>query len=136
MMLDGMQILTTVAIAPAAAVTNNTPFVSSILDTDTMGSATFSANFGAVGNGTFTASIQSGNQSNLSDAANETNIIGSLTLAPSANETWKLGYIGSNRYIQVTITPVGNSGNIFLSATWIQGHPQRGGSTALMNQLN
>jgi hypothetical protein len=33
----------------------------------------------------------------------------------------KIGYIGGKRYVQATITPTNNTGNVFLAALWILG---------------
>jgi len=58
-------------------------------------------------------------------AANDmtgTTALASFTFADDI-ETRKIGYIGSKRYIQATITPTANTGNLFLAGLWMQGHP-------------
>lgn len=37
--------------------------------------------------------------------------------------TKKIGYVGSNRYVRLTITPSGNSGNAPIAAIAVLGHP-------------
>lgn len=119
------------ALAPVAAVTDNTAFVSEILDTQDFDSATFVGVFGSIADAdcTFTVLVEDGNVSNLSDnaAVADADLIGveamSLTFA-SDNKAFKIGYKGSKRYVRVTITPASNSGNIFLAGVWIQGHPR------------
>ena len=40
-------------------------------------------------------------------------------------ECRKIGYVGSKRYVRVTVTPSGNdSGNIFLAGVAILGNPE------------
>ncbi len=39
------------------------------------------------------------------------------------NETRKLGYTGNLRYTRLTITPAANTGNAFVAAIGLLGHP-------------
>lgn len=120
------------AINPAAAVTDNTAYVSSIVDTLNFDSLVFQGQVGSVADAdvVLTVLMEEGDASNLSDAAAvaDNDLIGTeLGAAPlfsDDNKTFKLGYKGTKRYVRVTITPSANSGNIFLSAMWIQGHPR------------
>jgi hypothetical protein len=116
------------ALSPVAAVSNNTAFVSEILDT-----ANFTANELVILTGsladadaTFTVLLEEGAASNLSDAAAvaDGDMLGteagaSFTFA-NDDTTKKLGYIGSKRYIRATITPANNTGNAFVAAVWAQ----------------
>jgi hypothetical protein len=112
------------AISPAAAVTNNTPFVSNVVDTLHWNGLEFVAHFGAIGNGTFTALVEDSPDNVTFTTVPAAELLGAVTpFVPILNETWKIGYVGVNRYVRVTITPVGNTGNIFLSAAWVQGNP-------------
>lgn len=120
----------TTALAPVAAVTNNTPFVSAILDTANFAGNELLIQLGALtdANATFTVLIEDGDEAALGDhaAVDDAYLLGTEVLASfdygDDNETRKIGYIGAKRYLRATITPSGNdSGNIFLSATWIQG---------------
>lgn len=117
---------------PVAAVTNDTPFVSAILDTAGFGSAVFVGIFGAIADAdaTFTVLVEDGNVSNLSDnaAVADEHLVGveamSLDFADD-NKVFKIGYVGPKRYVRVTITPANNTGNIFFAGVWIQGHPRK-----------
>lgn len=116
------------ALSPVAAVTNNTAYVSEILDT-----ANFSANELVIVTGsladadaTFTVLLEEGAISTLSDntAVADGDMLGTEALASftfaADDSTKKLGYIGSKRYIRATITPANNTGNIYLAAVWAQ----------------
>ncbi len=115
------------AISPVS-VADTTPAVSQILDT-----ANFSMNELAIATGsiadadaTFTVLIEEGDQSNLSDAAAvaDADLLGTEAQAgfqfDDDNETRKIVYIGSKRYIRATITPVNNASAALLSAMWLQ----------------
>ncbi len=116
------------ALSPVAAVSNNTAYVSEILDT-----ANFTANELVILTGsladadaTFTVLLEEGAASNLSDntAVADGDMLGteagaSFTFA-NDDTTKKLGYIGSKRYIRATITPANNTGNAFVAAVWAQ----------------
>ncbi len=121
------------AISPAAATTDNTAWVSEILDT-----ANFFANELVLATGsladvdaTFAVLLEEGNVSTLSDAAAvaDADMLGTEALAgftfADDNETRKLGYVGSKRYLRTTITPLNNTGNAFVAAVWIQGNPRK-----------
>lgn len=119
------------AFTPGAAVTNNTAQVSSILDTFGFGSAVLAFNTGTLtdADATFTVLLEEGNAANLSDAAAvaDADLIGTEALASfnyaDDGEARKLGYIGSKRYIRATITPSGNTGDLYVAGLWVQGHP-------------
>ena len=115
------------AISPVS-VADTTAQVSQILDT-----ANFAANELAIATGsiadadaTFTVLIEEGDASNLSDAAAvaDADLLGTEAAAgfqfDDDNETRKIGYIGTKRYIRATITPVGNVSAALLSAVWLQ----------------
>jgi hypothetical protein len=117
------------AISPKAAGTDNTAWVSQILDT-----ANFSANeiVFAIGantdaDATFTVLLEEGDNASLTDNAAVANAdmygteaAASWTFADD-NETRKLGYRGTKRYIRATVTPADNAaGDIFMAALWIQ----------------
>ena len=113
------------AITPVAARTDNTAIVSSIIDVKGYDSLTWLVVNGANtdANATFAVTMDHGDVSNLSDAAAVTaaDLVGSYALAgydfADDGETRKIGYVGSKRYVRLTITPSGNdSGNIFVAA--------------------
>lgn len=116
---------------PVAAVTDNTAFVSTILDTAGFGSAEFVGIFGtqADADATFAVLVEDGDDSGLSDAAA---VADAFLLGVEAmgldfaddNTVFKIGYIGPKRYLRVTLTPANNTGNVFFAGVWIQGHPR------------
>lgn len=132
-MRDQMNNLHTVnVVPPQAARTDNTAIVSTIVDLRGYDSLTFlllpGANTDA--NATFAVTMDHGDAANLSDAAAvpASMLVGTLALAgfqfDDDNESRKVGYAGSKRYVRLTITPSGNdAGNIFLAVAAILGNP-------------
>jgi hypothetical protein len=118
---------------PVAAVTNDTAYVSTILDTADFGSATFVGILGTNtdADATFTVLFEDGDNSSLTDnaAVADEHLLGveamSLDFADD-NKVFKISYIGPKRYVRVTVTPANNTGNIFFAGIWIQGHPRKG----------
>lgn len=115
-------------IAPGAAVTDNTAIVSSIIDTQGYDSVTlaFVTGTNADADATVTVLLEEGDVSNLSDAAavadadmvtmtpgTAPEAAASFTFADDA-ETRAIGYIGSKRYIRLTLTPSANTGNQYV----------------------
>lgn len=116
----------TEAIIPVVGPTGNTPVVSVVLDTIDFGAAEFVASFGAIGNGTFTALVEDSADNVTFATVPAGGLLGAITpFVPVLNQTWKIGYIGPNRYVRVTITPVGNSASYYLSAVWLQTHGRK-----------
>ena len=121
------------AISPAAATTDDTAWVSQIIDVRGYDSLEFAINIGALADAdaTFAVLVEDGDDSGLSDAAAvaDTALLGTEALAgftfADDNETRRIGYIGNKRYVRLTITPTNNSGNAFVSALAIQGHPHQ-----------
>jgi hypothetical protein len=118
------------AISPVAATTDNTPYVSQVIDTSGFEGFMFAINAGSLADAdaTFTTLIEHGDAANLSDAAavadaqlTGTEAGASLTFADD-NAVKKIGYVGSKRYVRLTVTPANNTGNVFLSAVAILGH--------------
>ena len=116
-------------ISPAAAVTDNTAFVSQILDCQGFESHEFVGQFGSIADAdaTFTVLVEDGDNSALTDAAAvaDAKLLGVEAMSlqfDSDNQAFKIGYRGIKRYVRVTITPVNNTGNIFLAGVWLQGH--------------
>lgn len=121
------------AINPAAATTNNTAFVSAIVDTANFGSCEFIGVLGSVADAdtTLTVLVEDGNDSGLSDngAVADEHLLGVEAMGlnyDSDNKVFKIGYIGPKRYVRVTVTPANNTGNIFLAAVWALGHSRVG----------
>lgn len=120
-------------IPPVAARTDNTPIVSSIIDTFGYESCELVLVTGANtdANVTFAVLLEDGNDAALADNAE---VVAKQTLGSAAaagfkfdddNECRKIGYAGGKRYVRLTVTPSGNdSGNIFLAGVAILGHPR------------
>ena len=118
-------------ISPAAAGTDNTAFVSQIVDTRGYGSVEFAILTGSLADAdaTFTVLVEDGDQANLSDAAAvaDVELLGTEALASFTfsddDKVFKIGYVGNKRYVRVTITPANNTGNAFVAGVWILGKP-------------
>ncbi|MGJ5000567.1 hypothetical protein ACQR10_04535 [Bradyrhizobium sp. HKCCYLRH2060] len=115
-------------ISPAAATTDNTAFVSQILDTQGIYSAEFVILCGSLADvdATFAVLAEEGEQANLSDntAVDDKDLVGLETAAgfdfSADNKVFKLGFRPSGkRYKRVTITPANNTGNAFVAGVWI-----------------
>ncbi|RVD15374.1 MAG: hypothetical protein EOS73_16045 [Mesorhizobium sp.] len=114
------------AISPAVAGTDNTAIVSQIIDTAGYEGLVFAINVGANtdANATFAVTMDHGDIANLSDAAavpaaslTGTLALAGFTAASDDNKLRKIGYVGSKRYVRLTITPTGNdAGNIYVDA--------------------
>lgn len=119
------------AISPVVA-TDNTPLVSQIIDCAGFDGVEFAIATGTLADAdaTFTTLVEHGDAANLSDAAAvaDANLLGteagaSFTFA-AADATKKIGYIGSKRYVRLTITPALNTGNAPISAVAVLGFPK------------
>jgi len=119
-------------ISPAAAVVDNTPFVSQIADLLGYEAAEFVILTGALADAdaTFTTLVEHGDAANLSDAAAvpDDQLIGletqaSFTFADD-DKVLKIGYRGPKRYARATVTPAANTGNAFVAGVWVLGHPR------------
>lgn len=117
---------------PKAAITDNTAIVSGIIDTQGYESLTLVLVTGtdADADATFAVTLEHGDDSALADTAApaSTDLIGTLANAgynfAADFKTRKIGYIGSKRYVRATVTPSGNTGNVFLAGVAVLGHPR------------
>jgi hypothetical protein len=121
------------AISPAAAVTNNDPLVSQIVDRLGHDSLEFLILTGSLADvdATFTVLVEDGNSATLADntAVADAELFGTeLAAAPlfsDDNKVFKIGYNGSKRYVRLTITPGANTGDVYISAVAVLGHPAK-----------
>jgi hypothetical protein len=119
-----------VVIAPAAAKTDNTPWVGSVIDKRDFDSLTYVISTGdlADADATFTVLLEESNDPGMAGATAvaDVDLIGTEALASftfaNDNKSFKLGYSGNFRYTRLTITPANNAGNAFVSASAILGH--------------
>lgn len=124
------------AFSPANT-TDDTAMVSQILDTEGFFANELCIISGSIAdaNVTFTLLLEEGDSATLTDAASvaDANMIGTESggtpLFSDDNKVWKLGYIGSKRYIRATLTPSGNTGDCYVAMIWCQGHPRVGALT-------
>jgi hypothetical protein len=116
-------------IVPPAAVTDNTGFVSQILDMQNLQSAEFVILTGSLADAdaTFTMLAEEGEQPNLSDntAIDDRDLLGLESQASFSfvadNKVFKLGFRPSaKRYKRLTITPANNTGNAFVAGVCAQ----------------
>lgn len=128
------------ALSPVAATTDNTAYVSQIIDTNGFGCTEFVGLCGSIADAdtTLTVLVEDGNDSGLSDnaAVDDAFLLGIEAMGlqfDSDNKTFKIGYIGPKRYVRVTITPANNSGNLFLAGVWLQTHGRKPPYTAQLN---
>lgn len=118
-------------LSPAAAVTDNTAQAGQFVDHANYGSAEYVILTGSLADAdaTFTVSMTEGDDTASMTAVDDNDLIGleseaSFTFEDD-NSQFKLGYRGSKRYTQLTITPANNSGNAFLAAVCILGNPKK-----------
>ena len=124
--------------SPAAAVTDNTAYVSQIIDMRGFRSLVWCILLGSIADVdvTFTVLMEHGDDSGLSDAADVADVEmdpDEATAAPlfSDDDTVrKLGYVGGKRFVRLTITPAANTGDIFLAIMALLGTPSRLETTA------
>lgn len=118
------------AISPVS-VSNDTAQVSQIIDMLGYRSLTFAIAIGSIADADadFVVLIEHSDASDMSgsSAVPDVDLIGTEVAAgfrfDDDNETRKIGYTGSKRYVRLTITPTGNASAALLSALAILGHP-------------
>lgn len=111
------------AISPVS-VSDNTAQVSQIIDTALYDACEFVIATGSIADAdaTFAVLVEDGNDAALSDAAAVADefLLGTETEAgfrfDDDNEVRKIGYIGSKRFVRLTITPSGNASAALISA--------------------
>lgn len=118
---------------PKVAITDNTAAVSAIIDCQgyDMVTLAFVTGTDADADATFTVLLEEGDNSGLSDnaAVADADMVsmtaGSVPETAAAFtfaddfETRAIGYLGSKRYIRLTITPAANTGNFFVAGVAI-----------------
>lgn len=117
-------------ISPAAAVTDNTAFVGQVVDKRGYDSLTYAIATGSLADAdaTFTVLLEESDASGSGFAAvDDKDLLGTEALASFTfaddDKVFKIGYIGNKRYTRLTITPANNTGNVFISAVAVLGHP-------------
>jgi hypothetical protein len=106
---------------------DNTALVSQIIDRVGFAGLLFAIALGSIADAdaTFDVLVEHGDQANLSDAlavpAAELQGSDADFQFDDDNETRKIGYVGNQRYVRLTITPTGNAGAALISAIAILG---------------
>jgi hypothetical protein len=117
------------ALAPKAAVTDNTAQVSNVADLQGFNACMLALNTGTESDAdaTFTVLIEDSDDNATFAAVDDAYLNGTEVLASfqfdDDNETRKIGYTGIKRYVRATVTPANNTGNLFVSGVWILGEP-------------
>lgn len=119
-------------ISPAAAMTDNTAWVSQIVDTAGYDACEFIILTGSLADAdaTFTILVEDGATANLSDAVPVADqyLLGLESIASFSfaadDRVRKIGYVGMKRYVRVTITPTNNTSNAFVAGVWLLGNPR------------
>lgn len=114
------------AFSPAST-TDNTAMVSQIIDMQGQSAVVFAIATGSLADAdaTFTALVEEGDVSNLSDASAvaDADLLGTEALASFTyaddNKCYKIGYKGIKRYVRLTITPANNASAALVSAVAI-----------------
>ena len=111
------------AIAPAAAVTNTNPIVGPWIDRAGYESLMFAIQAGALFAGSaFAVTVDVADLLDKSDAitAPASKLTGTFAQAAFAaadtGKTRKIGYVGTRRYVRLTVTPTVNGGASYVSA--------------------
>lgn len=118
------------AISPQNPGSGDSAIVSQIIDNKGYDSLEFLIATGSLSdaNATFTVLVEDGDDASLTDnaAVSDDNLLGTEALAgfqfDDDNEVRKIGYRGNKRYVRLTITPSGNTGDVYVSAVAVQGH--------------
>ncbi len=118
------------AISPVATAADNTAVVSQIIDRQGADSLTFLILTGSLpdADATFAVTMEHGDAANLSDTAAvpAADIVGTLALAgftfAADDSVRKVGYLGSKRYVRLTITPSANTSASLVAAVALLGN--------------
>lgn len=118
------------ALSPVS-VSDNTAQVGQVIDTWGYRSLVFGISVGSLADSdaTFTALLEESDAAGFGGAAavSDVDLVGTEAEAgfqfDDDNATRKIGYIGSKRYVRLTITPSNNASAALISAVAILGHP-------------
>lgn len=113
-------------LSPSAAVTDNTAFVSQVLDMRYgIEAAEFIILTGSLADAdaTFTVLVEDSPNNSTFTAVDDKFLLGTEALASftfaADDRVFKIGYVGTKAYVRVTITPAANSGNCFIAGVWV-----------------
>ena len=130
MQFDQANTLTPSAAVNTAAISSSTTTAGNIIDTQGYNALTFILNVGARTDGTYTLSIQHGDDSGLSDATtpDASDLVGTTAAtAVSTTQTMKkLGYVGNKRYVKVSVVSTSVTSGATVGVTALLGRPSVG----------
>ncbi len=110
------------------AISSDTTTVGNIIDLQGFEAVEFVLFSGTLTDGAYTALIEDGDESNLSDAAAvvDAELLGieaaASFMASEDNAVKKVGYIGSKRYVRLSIVSASTSSGGTMSAIAVKGH--------------
>lgn len=120
------------AISPQNPGSGDTAIVSQIIDRQGYDALEFVIATGSLSdsNATFTVLVEDGDASDLvadGAAVADADLVGTEATASfqfdDDNEVRKIGYIGGKRYVRLTITPSGNTGDVYVAAVALLAKP-------------
>ncbi len=126
-MINSVKILE--GLAPQVISTNTTT-AGAIVDTQGFDSLTWAIQSGTLTDGTYTVLIEEGDAANLSDAAavadadlTNTELSASFVDLTDDNQASKIGYIGSKRYVRLSIVSAATTVGALIGSVAILGNP-------------
>lgn len=133
-MKDLANLIVPAVAVPPQAVSDNTAVTGEIIDVAGYESVTFAVLAGTLSDtGTpaaaFTVLLEESDDSGMSGATavSDADMIGTEALASfeqtDDDEAFKLGYVGSKRYVRLTVTPTNNGSDALIAAACLLGHP-------------
>lgn len=130
-MKDLMNNIHVTRVLSPVSVADNAAQVGQVIDRRGYDSVTFVISTGSIADvdATFTVLLEEADNVGMSGAVAvaDADLLGTEALAgfqfDDDNETRKLGYIGNQRFLRLTITPVNNASAALLSAVAVLGHP-------------
>ncbi len=130
MQFDSANSMTPKVALNTAAIASSTTTNGVIIDTQGYEALTFILNVGARTDGTFTPLIRHGDASDLSDVVDvdDSDLVGTEALAAiSAAQTMKkVGYVGSKRYVRLSVVSTSVTSGATVGATAVLGRPAVG----------
>lgn len=130
MQFDQASSMNAIAALNTAAIASSTTTVGNIIDTQGYNALTFLLSVGARTDGTYTLSIEHGDNAALSDTATPAadDLVGTtaLTANSAANTIKKLGYVGNKRYVRVSVVSTSVTSGATVGVTAIRGRPTVG----------
>lgn len=130
MQFDSAQNMAVSTAVNTGAISSSTTTAGAIIDTQGYNSLTFVMNVGARTDGTYTLSIEHGDNSALSDTStpDATDLVGTAagTAISAAQSQKKLGYVGNKRYVRVNIVSTSVTTGATAGALAILGRPAVG----------